>query len=164
MIIVGRFGAPFGVKGWIKVQSFTKPTENLVTYQPWQVELQSHWLPIDIVELRTHHQHLIALIKDCTSPEAATRYRNTNIGIYRSQLPKLDANEVYWSDLEGLTVHSIDGRVMGKIKSIFATGANDVLVVQDEQKQETLIPYLRDSVIKSIDLNQGIITVDWSLE
>lgn len=163
ILIVGRFGAPFGVKGWVKVFSYTDPIENLISYLPWHAQIQDKWQPLEILETRKHHQTFVVSIKDCISPEQAGQYRNIHIGIFRSQLPKLD-KEVYWSDLEGLVVSTVDGRTLGTVQSIFATGANDVLVVKDTEHKELLIPFLRDTVIKDIDLEKGTLLVDWDFE
>jgi 16S rRNA processing protein RimM len=163
ILTVGRFGAPFGVKGWVKVFSYTDPIENILSYSPWQVQLNGQWQALEILDIRKHHQTFIAAIKNCHSPEDAGQYRNAYIGILRSQLPEL-SEQVYWSDLEGLTVNTVTGQTIGTISSIFATGANDVLVIGTPDNKEYLVPFLRDSVIKNIDLEQGRLTIDWDFE
>ena len=74
-------------------------------------------------------------------------------------MPQTDSGEYYWADLEGLQVVHNNGRVLGKVAYILATGANDVLVIQGDQ--EILVPFVKDDVIKNVDLAKGIINVDW---
>ena len=84
------------------------------------------------------------------------------IGIPREALPEADAGEYYWADLIGLDVVNKQGELLGTVKALFATGANDVVVVQGGEK-ERLIPYI-ESVIVSVDLERRRMVVDWSLD
>ena len=84
------------------------------------------------------------------------------IAITRAQLPALPKNEYYWSDLEGLTVINQAGVVLGKVIYLIATGSNDVLVIKGDK--ELAIPYLQDEVITQVDLENGVIHVNWDGE
>ena len=77
----------------------------------------------------------------------------------RDELPETDRGEFYWSDLEGLTVVHRDGTELGEVAHLLETGANDVLVVRGET--ERLIPFVMDKVILGVDLDEGVIEVDW---
>jgi 16S rRNA processing protein RimM len=85
-----------------------------------------------------------------------------DIALYRQQLPELEAGDYYWSDLIGLRVLNLDGVDLGQVERLIETGANDVLVLQGER--ERLIPYLKDQVIKQINLDDKVIQVDWDPE
>ena len=76
-----------------------------------------------------------------------------------SQLPPPGPGECYWADLEGLRVLTLDGVELGTVASLFATGANDVLVVRGDR--ERLVPFIRDTVIAEIDLDRRLLRVDW---
>jgi len=159
LIIVGRFGASYGVKGWMKVHSFTQPHENIITYQPWLIKQQARWQPVSVTDCRQSGNNILAAIAGCETKEATSLYRNVDIAIQRQQLPALNTGEFYWADLQGLSVYTVSGDELGKIDYILPTGANDVLVVKG--KREHLIPYLPNDVIKEIDLVIGKIIVDW---
>ena len=77
----------------------------------------------------------------------------------RDALPKPAPGELYWSDLEGLRVRTVEGRELGTVSHLFETGANDVIVVKGDR--ERLIPFLRDSVVREVDLAAGTMIVDW---
>jgi len=162
-ITVGKIGAPYGVRGWIKIHAYTEFLENILDYSPWYLtsdNTKNTWTPIEIEDSRHHGKGLIVKFKSITTPEAARLYTGQWIGIQRSQLPALNADEYYWTDLVGLTVINQHGENLGKVVYLIATGSNDVLVVKKEKK-EIAIPYLLDSVIKRIDLKSQEIHVDW---
>jgi 16S rRNA processing protein RimM len=160
-ITVAKIGAPFGVRGWLKIQAFTEHTENVIDYQPWFVmsaDNQFTVLPIEKIDFQ--HGRLLAKIQGVETPEAARSYTGKLLSVPRDKLPTLSSGEFYWSDLEGLTVINRDGRVFGKVSYLLETGANDVLVVKGEKKQ-CAIPYLLERVIKRVDLAAKEIHVDW---
>jgi len=91
------------------------------------------------------------------------------ISIPRSQLPALPAGQYYWTDLEGLTVVGPEGATLGQVDYIMETGANDVIVVNvaetkgAKKAKQCLIPYIPE-VVQEIDLDQGMMRVDWQLD
>jgi 16S rRNA processing protein RimM len=91
--------------------------------------------------------------------DAAAVLSGTEIGVYRSQLPAPDTDEYYWSDLVGLQVLTTQDKLLGVVDHLIETGANDVLVIHGER--ECLVPFIRHQVIKSVDLDAGVIRVDW---
>jgi 16S rRNA processing protein RimM len=161
-IIVGRLGASYGVRGWLKVISFTDPFDNLLHYPSWQLKHQGQWQTITCEECKVHGRALIVKFNECDSPEQAREYTNDLIAIDHDALAHLDDGEYYWTDLVGLQVANLDGTLLGTIDSMLETGSNDVMVIKND-KNELLLPY-RDEVVKSINLEQGTMTVDWDLE
>lgn len=157
-VIVGRFGSPFGVRGWIKIYSYTDPIENILKYPHWQIEINSTWQPVLIESIKKQAKGIIAKIKDYESPEEVRTFTNHSIAIYRHELPALPHDEYYWSDLTGLKVLTTTGTELGLVDSLLETGANDVFVVKGDRTR--LIPYTTQVVIK-IDLNEKTIVVDW---
>ena len=103
--------------------------------------------------------HFCACDFGCGGADWFAAYVGTRIGVARTDLPETDSGEYYWADLEGLQVVDQDGRVLGKVAYLLATGANGVLVIQGDQ--EIQLPFLNDDVIKDVDLASGIISVDW---
>ena len=159
LLVMGRITAPYGVKGWLRVNAYTESPENLLDYEPWYLAAGDEWREIQPLEGRPHGKGLVVRLAGCADRDAAALMAGMDIAVYRSQLPETQDNEYYWSDLIGLEVVTVDGRTLGHVDRLLETGANDVLVVHDER--ERLIPYIQDEVIKSIDLESGIIRVDW---
>jgi len=159
-IIIGRFGAPYGVKGWIRVNAFTDPIENILSYQPWLIQQQGEWLALSFTDGKVHSKTIVAKLADYDDRTAVQALTNQDISILRSQIPKADPDEFYWIDLVGLNVIDIHGKNLGIIDHLFETGANDVIVVKGEK--EILIPYTDDAIIQ-VDLKQQKIIVDWEI-
>lgn len=159
VLVMGRLAAPYGVKGWLRVTSYTELPGNLLDYSPWYLRRQDKWQATTIVSARAHGKGLVVQLKGCDDRDAAAMLTGTEIGVYRSQLPAAGADEFYWSDLVGMQVIAQDDRVLGKLDHLFETGANDVMVVKGEQQY--LVPYIEGQVVQSVDLEARIIRVDW---
>ena len=159
---VGRISGVYGVKGWVKVYSYTDPVDNILDYKNWYLQKNGQWTATNILQCKKHGKGIIAHISGCNTPEDAARLKNIEIGISRDQLPELDDDEYYWSDLVGLSVATITGDKLGEVSRLMSTGSNDVLVVKGQR--ERLIPYIRPDVVKTVDLDKRIIEVDWDPE
>lgn len=159
-VVVGKIGATYGIKGWVKITSFTESIPDILDYSPWYLEDKQDWKLIDVIEGRTHGKGVVAKIKGFDNPEQARLLNGKCIAINRSQLPKLKQQEYYWSDLKGLTVINQQNEVLGTVIYLIATGSNDVLVIKGEK--EFAIPYLPE-VVTSIDLTEKIMHVNWDL-
>ena len=162
VLVMGRLAAPYGVKGWLRVTSYTELPGNLLDYSPWYLRGQDKWQAATIVSARVHGKGLVVQLKGCDDRDAAAMLTGTEIGVYRSQLPAAGADEFYWSDLVGMQVITQDDRVLGKLDHLFETGANDVMVVKGEQ--EYLVPYIEGQVVQSVDLEACVIRVDWDTD
>lgn len=158
---VGRIGSTYGVHGWVKVQSFTESMTSILDYMPWYVEQGNHWQQIEVTDSRLHGKGIIVKLASYDSPEHSRLLAGKTIAVLRSQLPKLQEGDYYWDDLKGLTVINQNGETLGTVSYLLATGANDVLIVKG--KKEHAIPYLLNDVIKSIDLDNKIIRVNWEI-
>lgn len=158
-LVVGKIGAPNGVKGWVKIHSFTRPAMNLLDYQPWLIQQQQQWQTISIEQVKLHGQQILAKFASYDDRDAVMALTNLDIAVTREHLPALANDEYYWRDLEGLTVINQQNQTLGTVDYLIDNGANDVLVIQGEQQH--LIPYIKDLFIIAVDLEQGVITVDW---
>lgn len=158
-IVVGKISGVFGVKGWVKVRSYTEPTRNILSYSPWYLRNKTGWQVVDVKESRQHGGIPIAQLGEIRDRDQALLLRGTEIAISHAQLPKLSADEYYWSELTGLAVRTVDNIDLGTVARVMATGSNDVLVVAGDR--ERLIPYIREQVIKTVDLVNHLIVVDW---
>lgn len=159
-ITVGKVGSSFGVHGWLKIHTYTEFGPTILEYQPWLIQRPNGQVePLAQEDSKRHGDNILIKVKGINSPEAAKLLTNQLILIHRDQLPTLDENEYYWSDLIGLTVINHDGTVLGKVITLMETGANDVLVVKGDR--EHAIPYLPGKTVKHIDLEKQEMQVDW---
>ena len=159
---VGKVAGIYGVRGWVKIFSYTEPRENILTYSPWYLRFGQEWLSMELLDGRRHGKGVIASLAGCDDRDAARRLQGAEICVERRQLPPLDPDEFYWTDLVGLRVVNADGVELGRVDHLIETGANDVLVVRGER--ERLIPYLPEDVILQVDLREGVIRVDWDAD
>jgi len=159
---VGKIGTTYGVRGWLKIHSYTEFGASILDYTPWYLSNeQDEWDAVEVEDGRMHGNGLIAKLAHVDTPEAARLLTGKKIAASRSQLPQLKKNEYYWSDLEGLTVIDQHGTVLGKVIHLMETGSNDVLIVKGDK--EHAIPYLPGSVVLNIDLEKQEIHVNWEL-
>ena len=166
MVVMGRVTAPFGVKGWFKVYTLTAQPHNLCDYPVWWLQRDGEWREIKVVAAKVQGNTLVAQLAGIDSREAAAALRGSEIGVPREQLPDAASDEFYWADLIGLRVVDTEQHELGRVVRIVQTGANDVLVVADEDggkrgvTREILIPFIADA-IKQVDIAAGLIAVDW---
>ncbi len=167
-LVVGKFTAAYGIKGWVKLHSYTDPIDNIIGYQPLFFKKQGKWQALEIEKIQRHAKSLIAKVKGCDNRDQTPFYSGCELGILESQLPKLKGDDFYWSDLMGLTVKSDQGQIFGVVDHLLETGSNDVLVVKATEHsiddQERLIPYLFGDVVKNVDLQAREIIVDWDAD
>ena len=157
---MGRIAAPFGVKGWVRIQPETAAPGSLLAYKTWWIG-NGDWRETAVAEAKVHGNSLAARLEGFQDRDAAAALRGKSIAVPRSQLPKARDDEYYWADLLGLRVVNGEGQELGSIAQILQTGANDVLVVQGER--ERLVPFIAD-VIREVDTTAGVVRVEWSAE
>ena len=158
-IVIGKVGSPFGVKGWIKLLSWIEPREEIADYSPWQIRQGEGWKEWKVAEFRPYGKGLAARLVGLDDRDEAAALMGADIAVWRDELGEPEPGQYYWADLVGLEVRHAGGQSFGKVDGLMATGANDVLVVKGER--ERLIPFIQGQVIKGVDLDAGIITVDW---
>jgi 16S rRNA processing protein RimM len=161
-VIVGRVAGLHGVRGWVKVVSYTDPPVNLLGFARWQLREADGWRSCEVAESRSQGNGLLARLEGVTDRDQASALLGTDIAVARSELPPPAAGEYYWADLEGLLVSNLEGLQLGRVERLIATGANDVLVVRGER--ERLVPFVHGSVVRSVDLENGEIRVDWDAD
>ena len=161
-IIIGRLGAPYSIKGWMKLFSFTEPMENILNYSDWVIGFEPNWQTFYLEGIKLQGKGFLVKIQGCQTPEQARAYTNALVAVERKQLPSLSADDFYWTDLEGLNVINTENVHLGIVTHLVATGANDVLVVRAD-KRERLIPYIKN-VISEVDIEKQRIVVEWSAD
>ena len=144
---MGRIAAPFGVKGWVKIQPNTAAVRGLLDYREWWVGSDADWRECAVAEARAQNRALVAKLEGCDSRDAAAKLRGASIAVPRAALPAAGSGEYYWADLIGLKVVNAVGQDFGVVAGMLQTGANDVLVV--EGGRERLIPFIA-AVIREV--------------
>ena len=163
LTVIGKIVGVYGIKGWLKILSYTRPRENILEYGPWLVKQNEGWQVMPVAEGKPHGKGLIASIEGITDRDEAMALVDSEIAIERDQLPAAKESEFYWVDLINMQVINKQNEILGVVTELLETGANDVLVVEAD-KQRHLIPYVQDVYIKDVDLEQGIIQVDWQFD
>ncbi|MGZ8191806.1 MAG: ribosome maturation factor RimM [Methylococcaceae bacterium] len=159
LINIGKISGVFGVKGWVKVFSFTDPRDNILDYSPWLLKKSNESRIVEVIDGALQSKAVIAQIKGVTDRDQAASLMGWGIYITPDQLPEIVEGEYYWSDLIGLKVETTQGVQLGTVESLLETGANDVLIVQGDR--ERVIPFLQGQTITSIDLEAGKMIADW---
>ena len=171
--VMGKITSVYGVKGWVKIFSYTQPKENISQYNNWTLEGGARNGPITVVNCKVHGNGLVAQIKGCNDRDEAAQYCGSLISVPREELPELPEGDYYWHQLQGLKVYTIQSEsaervLLGQVSHLIETGANDVLVVKkckgSLDSRERLVPYLLDQVVKMVDMSEGSIDVDWDPE
>ncbi len=176
---MGRISAPFGVKGWVRVQSYSSSggaasgVNGLAQYPTWwlsNTEGAEGWREVAVVQAQVQGVDVVAKLAGCDDRDSAASFKGQTVAIPRVAFPPAEKGEYYWADLLGLSVKNNDGLDFGVVTSMLETGANAVMVVQQSAiegggngKQERLIPFI-DSVIKRVDIAAGLIEVDWGAD
>jgi len=165
-LIVGKIGAPHGIKGWVRITSYTEELDGIFDFSPWLLTVQGQVKEYRVAEWKHQSKALIAKLEGVTTRDHAEAIKNMEISILEAQLPALEQGDFYWRDLIGSKVVTVSGYDLGKVEQLFETGANDVLMVKANVNdafgaKQRMIPYLMEQVIKSVDLEANIITVDW---
>lgn len=158
---MGRIVAPYGIKGWIKVQPFTQQHRGLLDYPVWQLGQEGDWRARKVEAAKVHGATVVARLEGIADRDQAAALQGLRIAVSRDEFPEPAAGEFYWADLIGLKVVNVAGEALGNVVRVFETGANDVLVVAGER--ERLLPFI-GPVIRQVDIAGGTITVDWDAD
>jgi 16S rRNA processing protein RimM len=154
-ILIGKVSGCFGVKGWLKIFSYSDPRENITTYKSWLVGDKL----FDSVESKKNGKLIVAKLEGINDKETAQTFIGQKVEILQSQLRQLDTNQFYWKDLIGISVTNKQGVDLGIIKNMLETGSNDVIIIKGER--ERLMPYIADKTVIKVDLSNKTMLVDW---
>lgn len=162
-ILLGRVMGAFGVRGEVKLESWTEPRSGIFRYPSWILRTPSgEERELTGARGRDTGKHVIATIPGIDDRDAAELARGTEIYVPREALPPPASGEYYWVDLEGLRVQTVDGVDLGRVVQMLSTGANDVMLVQGER--ERMLPFVQPDYVTAVDFETGTITVDWDPE
>ena len=159
---MGRVVAPYAVKGWIKLQTYTEYLDSLLDYEVWRLGRNGNWRDYRLLDGKVHGQTLLASLEGVGDRTAAEALMGLDVAVLRQEMPEAEEDEYYWDDLVGLDVVNLAGETLGRVAGLLETGANDVLQVRDGDR-ERLIPFV-EAVVKEVDLEAGRPLVDWGLD
>ena len=161
-ILMGRIHGAFGVRGELKLESFSEPPEAIFRYLPLTLRtVQGVERELEGARGRTTTKGIVMRLPEVEDRDSAEALRGAEIFVPRTALPPPSPGEYYWVDLEGLRVVNREGVVLGTVSHLFETAGNDVIVVTGER--ERLIPFLDDFML-GVDFETGVMTVDWDPE
>lgn len=157
-VCVGAIAGAFGVRGEVRLKSFTAVPEDIASYAPLETEDGTKSFSVKIT--RQIKNGLAARLSGVTSKEAADALRGTQLFVSRDRLPSLPDDEFYHADLIGLTVTDTGGAPLGKVLAVHNNGADDLLELSAPgQKQTVLLPFTK-TIVPTVDLTQGRIVAD----
>ena len=163
-IELGRLGAPFGVRGWIHVESYTDPRERLLEYREWGLRLASgEQLKRRVIEARTHGSGLVAQLEGVADRDAAAALRCAVVEIERAALPPLGAREYYRADLLGFRVRNLAGTELGVVSHFVDAPGGAVMVTKGARGREYWV-LAGPKHLRRVDLTAREIEVDWPAE
>jgi 16S rRNA processing protein RimM len=158
-VVLGRIGAPHGVRGRVRVQSFARPPESILEFSEWWLDAGAGWQTYAVRASEIQSRQIVVALGGCADREAAAALRHASIAVPRAALPALESGDHYWLDLIGLRVETADGIELGRVDHLLETGANDVLVVRGDR--ERLIPWSPRDFVLEVDIAAGRMVVDW---
>jgi len=162
-ILLGRVVGAFGVRGEIKLESWTEPRSAIFRYQPWILRSPNgQETTLEGARGRDTGKHLVARFPGIDDRDTVEAMHGTEVFVARSALPPPQPDEYYWVDLEGLDVKTVEGVALGQVSHLFSTGANDVLVVRGDK--ERMIPFVQPQFVVSVDFQANQVVVDWDPE
>jgi 16S rRNA processing protein RimM len=159
LVTLGRVNGLLGVKGWLKIYSYTDPRDSIVGFSTWVLRTGNDEQTVELEDGRKHGRTVVVKLKAIDDRDQAEALVGADIAVERDALVPCDPGEYYWTDLEGSTVVTAQGESLGRLDHLFETGGHDVMVVIGDRRR--LIPFVQEKVVREVRLEQNIIVVDW---
>lgn len=157
-VCVGAIAGAFGVKGEVRLKSFTATPEDIAAYGKLNTEDGSR--SFDVCLTGRAKGTLVARLSGIMNKEAAAALRGERLYVARDRLPETEEGEYYHADLVGLEVYDTGGTLLGKVKAVLNHGASDLLDVQLNGSSDTaLLPFTLD-VVPTVDLAASRLIAD----
>jgi 16S rRNA processing protein RimM len=168
IVVMGRVTAPYGVRGWLRVDPVSREPDALLAHPTWWVRRagNSEWRALARTGGRMHSGSIVAALEGVATREQAAALAGAEVGVPRAALPPLKRNEVYLADLPGLEVVNREGEVLGTVVAVTEHGAHPILRVARPAASpgpERLIPCV-PAIVERIDVAAGRIDVDWGAD
>jgi 16S rRNA processing protein RimM len=160
-ICVARIGAPHGVRGAVKLWTFTEDPFAVKRYGPLATKDGARWF--EIATAREAKGHLVATLKGVATREEAERLNGIELYISREKLPATDTDEYYHADLIGLAALSTADEPIGRVIAIHNFGAGDIIEIAPPNGATLLLPFT-NAVVPTVDLAKGCVVIELPAE
>ncbi len=159
LVTLGHINGLLGVKGWVKVFSYTDPRDEIISFETWILRSGYDEKILEIEEGKNHGRSVVAKLKNVDTRDKARELVGAEIAVERAALASCDPGEYYWTDLEGMEVVTSSGQILGRLDYLFETGGHDVMVVVGDRRR--LIPFVEGKVVQEVELEQRLLVVNW---
>lgn len=161
-LLMGRIGAAHGIKGEVRIQSFTEEPLALADYGPLSTDRPG--LTIEIESARATTNVLVARLKGVADRTAAEKLNGVELYVDRERLPPATDDDFYHADLIGLAARLADGTVLGTVTAVPNFGASDLIEVTDPQTGDTyLYPFTR-AIVPEVHIEAGYLVIEIPLD
>ena len=162
-LLIAKIGKTRGLKGEFFLRSYAQNPETLFSFKKFYALSTLAMEEVHFEFMRVSNSNIVAKLKSINEIDEIKAYGQRDIFVLKSELPKLDDNEAYWFELEGMLVTNLEGQHLGHIQGVNNFGASDVLEIKPLNKKikNILIPFIKNRVIISIDKSNNSILVDW---
>lgn len=158
MLQVGAITSTHGIRGEVKVFPTTDDVNRFKKLKEVVLDTGKEQLTLEIQGVKFFKQFVILKFKGYDSINDIEKYKGKNLYVTREHAVKLEKDEYFIADIVGSVVEDEEGKVLGKLKDVMQTGANDVYIVENEAGQELLFPVIKQCVL-NVDVEQQRITV-----
>ena len=167
IVVLGKIVGPYGLRGAVKIHPFADDPQAWAKLPYWWIGSENsapaQWQRTDLVRCQVRGETLIAELTCLPDRNASEKVQGLFVGVPRSEMPAVAADEYYWADLIGLDVINTRDQSLGKVLGLIETSANDVLRVGDGESDERLLPFVA-SVVLDVDLSARRVRVDWEVD
>ncbi len=159
LVTLGRVSGLLGVKGWLKIFSYTDPRDSIVDFETWVLRIGNDEQTVELEGSRKHARTVAVKLKAIDDRDQEQTLVGADIAVERYALAPCQPGEFYWADLQGSAVVTVQGESLGRLDYLFETGGHDVMVVIGDRQR--LIPFVQGKVVREVRLEQRLIVVDW---
>jgi 16S rRNA processing protein RimM len=156
-ICIARIGSAHGVRGAVKLWTFTDDPLAVKSYGPLTTKDGAR--QFEVTQAREAKDHLVATLKGITTREEAERLNGIELYVARDQLPATDDDEYYHADLIGLAAVNAANEPLGRVIAIHNFGAGDIIEIAPPQGTSLLLPFT-NAVVPTVDLAAGRVVIE----
>ena len=182
-VTVAKVLGPYGIKGWLKLKSFTQPEANVFDYQPWRLVYETGQVAgVVLAKHKLHGKGWVIAVEGCCDRNQAEAFGKPEIQVPRACFPEPEGDGFYWQDLIGCSVKEAQRGLLGTLENFVETGGHDVMSIclaetgrsaeaqngskgnignKGKKTQRYLIPFVQGVYVKEVDLASRAIHVDW---
>jgi 16S rRNA processing protein RimM len=168
LVVVGRIGDAFGIRGAVRVVPYAKEAAALLEVRQWWIDRRGAFESLEVLGAKVQGEAVVATLTGVVSREGAELLKGTQVWIARSRFPVLAKDEYYWVDLIGLEVVNVDGMALGRVQDLIDNGAHSILEVERVRPaaqaslagRPLLIPFV-ERYVRSVERDRSRIVVDW---